>query len=186
MSTGRSEAVPTSQSDELELDSACAMEVGKRDKDEVRKCVEQWRLGASPELPDERQDGDSEIQEVVNQMSSPLPSVPSTPKSLLSDHSNEADISHNSFVPSLPTPPVSEDVSRQSPLQPPVLLDEKSSTEFMLEKIRSEVLAKTRMHQDSPLPQFNEVLDSSSDEELSLPLPIILKGKKKGSILSIE
>ncbi|KAF8630624.1 hypothetical protein AX15_002776 [Amanita polypyramis BW_CC] len=179
MSAGRFETVPTSQPDELELDSAYTIEGGKWDKDEVRKCVEQWRRQASRELPDARSDEDSEMQELINQMSSPLPSVPSTPKSLLSDHSNGAGTGHNSSIPSLPTPPVSEDVSRQSSPQPPTLLDERSTTEFMLEKIKSEVLAKVQIHQDSPPPQFDEVLDSSSEEELLLPLFIGRKEKEK-------
>ncbi|KAK2463224.1 hypothetical protein APHAL10511_004879 [Amanita phalloides] len=165
------ETISTSQSDEVELDSARMTSILERDTYEVRMCVEKWRSQAPPVLSSVLGDEDVHMQD-ANMRRSPLTSVPSTPKSFVSNRPN---VNPDSFIPGLPTPPVSEDL-----LAHPLSLDEKTKTELLIEKMKSDAMARAQQLQDSPPPQFDETLDSSSDEEeLTFAVPVGPKDKEK-------
>lgn len=143
-----------------------------RDEREVRKCVEKWRQQATPNEPG----NDVTHLQDVNVQSSPLSSVPLTPKSL----SSETDF--GPLLPGLPTPPVSENAATQSPTL--TLLDERTTTDHILEQIKSDAFARAQQLQDSPPLQFDELPDSSSDEEdLSFTISISPKGKSRSVCL---
>lgn len=142
----------------------------ERDAKEVQKSVEKWRQQATPNVADELGNEDSHMRDINIPASSPLSSVPLTPKSL----SSETDF--GSLLPGLPTPPGSEDAPARSPSI--TLLDEKTMTEHLLEKIKNDAFERAQRLEDSPPPQFDEVLDSSSDEEdLSFLVPVSPKRK---------
>ncbi len=140
----------------------------ERDEKEVRICVEKWRQQATPNEP--RNDVSVNIQ------SSPLSSVPLTPKSLSSD------TDFGPLLPGLPTPPVSENAATRSPSL--TLLDERTTTDYILEQIKSDAFARAQQLQDSPPLQFDELPDSSSDEEdLSFTISTSPKGKSRSVCL---
>ena len=165
----RCETVPTSQSDELELDLARDIMVDARDAREVQKSVEKWRQQATPNAADEPGNEGSHMPDDKTPASSPLSSVPLTPKFISSENN------FDSLLPCLPTPPISANGPVRSPS---ITLDEKMMTEHLLEKIKNDAFARAQQLEDSPPPQFDEFLDSSSDEEeFSFAIPASLQGK---------
>lgn len=157
----RFESIPTSQSDEIELDATRSIH---KNSQERSKCVEEW---CSDVLSDEIQIQDPDTQP----SSSPLFSAMSTPSSTLSDpfHGTDANDSHS--TPD--TPPVPERLS-------PVPLDEEAKTAQLIEKIKAEAQVKVQRFHDSPPLQFNDVLDSSSDEdEVLFSVSLDTRGKRK-------
>ena len=160
----RCETVPTSQSDELELDLACDIKVDAR---EVQKSVEKWRQQATPNAADDPGNEDH-MRDDNTLASSPLSSVPLTPKFIPSE------TNFDSLLPGLPTPPVSANALVRSSSS----LDENTTTEHLLEKIKNDAFARAQRFEDSPPPQFDELLDSSSDEEeFSFVIPPSSKDK---------
>ncbi|KAF8633407.1 hypothetical protein AX17_004578 [Amanita inopinata Kibby_2008] len=179
----RSELVPTSQSDEVEL---CLVPPFMRDVDDVKRCVEQWRRQETPpRYPDVPEFDALNIQACrTDLLSSPLSSVPATPNSLLVPD----DISAHSpcsaaIAPRIQTPPIPDHPSALTtvPLSP-VPLDEGSKTAWLIEKIKAEALARVQRLEDSPPLRFNETLDSSSDEESSFDALIYPKRKSDSAI----
>lgn len=136
---------------------------------EVQKSVEKWRQQATPNAANELGNEDSLMRDDNAPASSPLSAVPLTPRYV----SSETDF--DALLPGLPTPPVSANAPVRSPS---ITLDENLMTEHLLEKIKNDAFARAQRLEDSPPPQFNEFLDSSSDEEeFSLAIPARLKGK---------
>jgi hypothetical protein len=151
------------------LDLARDIMVDARDAREVQKSVEKWRQQATPNAADEPGNEDSHMPDHNTPASSPLSLVPLTPKFISSENN------FDSLLPGLPTPPVSANGPVRSPS---ITLDENMMTEHLLEKIKHDAFARAQQLEDSPPPQFDELLDSSSDEEeFSFALPASSKGK---------
>ncbi|PFH51543.1 hypothetical protein AMATHDRAFT_2994 [Amanita thiersii Skay4041] len=179
-SAGPSELIPSSQSDEMELDSGCFF---IRSPEEVKKCVEEWRLQTPMEGTEQLEDNASPMDDTSDAIPSPtLTSVPTTPNSVRSIAVIQAQLEKHAR---LETPPPVDKSYSDSLLRSPIVLDEKLKTALLIEKIKAEAIAKVKQLADSPPPQFDDSLDSSSDED-DLSLGVFVASKTKRTSVGVR